>query len=123
MALPIYYDKDADLSRLAGKTVAVMGYGSQGNAHSLNLQHSGVDVVVGLRKDSPSVRKAEGAGLRVLPVADAARAADIVMLTLPDETAAQIYHEEVAPNLRPGDYLAVAHRSEERRVGKECKQR
>jgi ketol-acid reductoisomerase len=109
MALNIYYDKDADLSRLKGKTVAVMGYGSQGHAHSQNLHHSGVDVIVGLRKDSPSVRKAEGAGLRVLPVAEAANKADIVMLTLPDETAAQTYHEDVAPNLRPGNYLAVAH--------------
>ncbi len=109
MALQIFYDKDADLSRLEGKTVAVMGYGSQGHAHSQNLHHSGVDVIVGLRKDSPSLRKAEGAGLRVLPVAEAASRADIVMLTLPDETAAQIYHEDVAPNLRPGDYLAVAH--------------
>jgi ketol-acid reductoisomerase len=86
-----------------------MGYGSQGHAHSQNLHRSGVDVIVGLRKDSPSVRKAEGAGLRVLPVAEAANKADIVMLTLPDETAAQTYHKEVAPNLRPGDYLAVAH--------------
>ncbi len=109
MALQIYYDKDADLSRLAGKIVAVMGYGSQGHAHSQNLHHSGVDVIVGLRKDSPSLHKAEAAGLRVLPVAEAASKADIVMLTLPDETAAQIYHEDVAPNLRPGDYLAVAH--------------
>ena len=109
MALNIYYDKDADLGRLEGKTVAVLGYGSQGHAHSQNLHNSGVDVIVGLRKDSPSWAKAEGAGLRVMTPAEAARAADIVMLTLPDESAAQIYTEDVAPNLQPGNYLAVAH--------------
>ena len=93
MALNIYYDKDADLGRLDGKTVAVIGYGSQGHAHSQNLHASGVNVVVGLRKDSPSWAKAEAAGLRVLTPAEAAHAADIVMLTLPDETTAQIYEE------------------------------
>jgi len=109
MALNIYYDKDADLGRLEGKTVAVLGYGSQGHAHSQNLHGSGVDVIVGLRKDSPSWAKAEGAGLRVMTPAEATRAADIVMLTLPDESAAQIYAEDVEPNLQPGNYLAVAH--------------
>jgi ketol-acid reductoisomerase len=109
MALNIYYDKDADLGRLDGKTVAVIGYGSQGHAHAQNLQASGVSVVVGLRKDSPSCAKAEAAGLRVLSPAEAAREADIVMLVLPDETAAQVYAEQIAPNLQPGNYLAVAH--------------
>ena len=109
MALSIYYDKDADLGRLEGKTVAVLGYGSQGHAHSQNLHHSGVEVIVGLRKDSKSWAKAEGAGLSVMTPAEASRAADVVMLTLPDESAAQIYEEEVAPNLQPGNYLAVAH--------------
>jgi len=109
MALNIYYDKDADLGRLDGKTVAVIGYGSQGHAHAQNLQASGVSVVVGLRKDSPSCAKAEAAGLRVLSPAEAAREGDIVMLTLPDETAAQVYEEQIAPNLQPGNYLAVAH--------------
>jgi len=109
MALNIYYDKDADLGRLEGKTVAVIGYGSQGHAHSQNLHRSGIPVLVGLRKDSPSVAKAEAAGLRVLGVAEATRAADIVMLTLPDETAAVIYAEHIGPNLEPGNYLAVAH--------------
>ena len=109
MALDIYYDKDADLGRLDGKTVAVVGYGSQGHAHSQNLHASGVNVVVGLRKDSPSWAKAESAGLRVLTPVEAAREADIVMLTLPDETAAQIYREEIEPGLQPGNYLAVAH--------------
>jgi ketol-acid reductoisomerase len=109
MALNIYYDKDADLGRLEGKTVAIIGYGSQGHAHAQNLNASGVSVVVGLRKDSGSWKKAEGAGLKVLSVDEAARAADIVMLTVPDETAAGIYEESIAPNLSNGDYLAVAH--------------
>ncbi len=109
MALNIYYDKDADLGRLDGKTVAVIGYGSQGHAHAQNLQASGVNVVVGLRKDSPSCGKAEAAGLRVTSPAEAAREADIIMLTLPDEVAAQVYEEQICPNLQPGNYLAVAH--------------
>ncbi len=109
MALRIFYDKDADLGRLEGRTVAILGYGSQGHAHALNLKASGVDVVVGLRKDSSSRPKAEAAGLRVLTPAEAARAGRIVMLTLPDEVAARVYREEVEPNLAEGDYLAVAH--------------
>jgi ketol-acid reductoisomerase len=109
MALNIYYDKDADLGRLDGRTVAVIGYGSQGHAHSQNLHASGVNIVVGLRKDSPSWAKAEAAGLRVLTPAEAAREADVVMLTLPDETAAGIYRDEIEPGLQPGNYLAVAH--------------
>jgi ketol-acid reductoisomerase len=107
--LRIFYDKDADLGRLEGKTVAILGYGSQGHAHAQNLHNSGVEVVVGLRKESPTWAKAEGAGLRVLTPAEAAKAADIVMMTLPDETTAQIYREHVEPNLSPGNYLAVAH--------------
>jgi ketol-acid reductoisomerase len=109
MALHIYYDKDADLGRLEGRSVAVIGYGSQGHAHAQNLRSSGVDVVVGLRKDSGSWAKAEKAGLRVLEPAEAAREARIVMLTVPDESMGAIYREQVAPNLEPGDYLAVAH--------------
>ena len=109
MALRIFYDKDADLGLLRGKTVAVIGYGSQGHAHAQNLHHSGVSVVVGLRKDSASVAKAQAAGLRVAPVDQAAREADVVMLALPDETMGDIYASEVAPNLQPGNYLAVAH--------------
>jgi ketol-acid reductoisomerase len=109
MALNIYYDKDADLGRLDGKTVAVIGYGSQGHAHAQNLQSSGVSVVVGLRKESSTWAKAEAAGLRVLTPAEAAREADVVMLTLPDETMADVYREQIEPQLQPGDYLAVAH--------------
>ena len=109
MALKIFYDKDADLGRLDGKTVAILGYGSQGHAHALNLKASGVDVVVGLRKDSPSVGKAERSGLRVLGVSEAVAKADIIMMTLPDESMGAIYREHVVPNLKAGKYLAVAH--------------
>jgi ketol-acid reductoisomerase len=109
VALKIFYDKDADLGRLDGKTVAILGYGSQGHAHALNLKASGVDVVVGLRKDSPSVGKAERSGLRVLGVSEAAAKADITMMTLPDESMGAIYREHVAPNLKAGKSLAVAH--------------
>ncbi len=109
MALKIFYDKDADLGRLAGKTVAVIGYGSQGHAHAQTLHQSGVSVVVGLRKESSSWAKAEGVGLRVLETADAAGEAQVVMMTLPDESMADIYREHIEPQLEPGDYLAVAH--------------
>jgi ketol-acid reductoisomerase len=109
MGLNIFYDKDADLGRLDGRTVAIIGYGSQGHAHAQNLHASGVSVVVGLRKDSGSRAKAEGAGLRVLTPAEAAREADVVMLTLPDESMPAIYHADIAPHLQPGNYLAVAH--------------
>jgi ketol-acid reductoisomerase len=109
MALNIYYDKDADLGRLSGKKVAVIGYGSQGHAHAQNLHHSGIDVVVGLRKDSASWAKAESAGLAVATVGEAARQADVVMLTLPDELAADVYASEIAGQLEPGNSLAVAH--------------
>ncbi len=109
MALKIFYDKDADLGRLDGKTVAVIGYGSQGHAHAQTLHQSGVSVVVGLRKESSSWAKAEGAGLRVLELAEAASEAQVVMMTLPDESMAEIYREHIEPQLEPGDYLAVAH--------------
>ena len=109
MDLRIFYDKDADLGRLAGKTVAIIGYGSQGHAHALNLRDSGVNVIVGLRKDSTSRAKAEAEGLRVVEPGDAAREADVVMLVVPDETAGLIYQDEIAPNLVAGNHLAVAH--------------
>ncbi len=109
MSLRIFYDKDADLGRLDGKTVAIIGYGSQGHAHALNLRDSGVRVVVGLRKDSTSRPKAENEGLRVLTPGEAAHEAQVVMLTLPDERMADIYKEDIEPHLADGDYLAVAH--------------
>ena len=105
----IFYDKDADLSLIQGKKVAILGYGSQGHAHALNLKESGVDVCVGLRDGSASVAKAKGAGLAVLAPADAVRAADLVMVLVPDEHQAQLYTDVIAPNLKQGGALAFAH--------------
>jgi ketol-acid reductoisomerase len=109
MADDIYYDKDADLGRLEGKTVAILGYGSQGHAHALNLKESGVDVVVGLRSDSSSRAKAEAAGLEVLDIADAASRGDIVMILLPDEKQAEVWEAEIADGIAPGNLLMFAH--------------
>ena len=103
------YDKDADLARLDGKTVAILGYGSQGHAHALNLKDSGVDVVVGLREDSSSVEKAKADGLRVLPIADAASEGDVVMILLPDEKQAEVYEAEIRDGIAPGNLLMFAH--------------
>ena len=105
----VYYDADADLSLLDGKTVAILGYGSQGHAHALNLKESGVNVVVGLRPDSSSRADAEAAGLDVLDVADAASRGDIVMVLLPDEKQAQIWREEIADGIAEGNLLMFAH--------------
>jgi ketol-acid reductoisomerase len=105
----LYYDQDADLSLLAGKTVAIIGYGSQGHAHALNLRDSGVDVVVGLHEGSKSRPKAEAEGLRVLPVAEAARAAQFIMLLIPDTKQAAVYKAEIEPHLQAGDTLMFAH--------------
>ena len=109
MPATIYYDADADAGLIQGRKVAILGYGSQGHAHALNLRDSGVDVRVGLRAGSSSRAKAEGAGLRVLSVAEAAAEADVVMILLPDTEQAHAYREEIAPNLSPGDSLAFAH--------------
>src|SRR5256885_15091033 len=107
--MQIYYDKDADLNALRDKQIAVIGYGSQGFAQSNNLRESGCNVTVGLRADSPSVAKAEQSGLRVLPVAKAAAEADIVMMLVPDELAADVYARDVAESMTPGKYLAFSH--------------
>jgi ketol-acid reductoisomerase len=105
----VYYEKDADRSLIAGRKVGVIGYGSQGHAHALNLKDSGIDVRVGLREGSSSVTKAENAGLRVLPVADAAAEADLVMLLGPDTEHKAIFTEHIAANLTEGDALFVGH--------------
>jgi ketol-acid reductoisomerase len=103
------YDKDADLAKLDGKIVAILGYGSQGHAHALNLKESGVDVVVGLREDSSSVEKAKADGLDVLSIADAASRGDIVMVLLPDEKQADIWEADIADGVAPGNLLLFAH--------------
>ena len=104
-----FYDKDCDLSLLKNKTVAVIGYGSQGHAHALNLKESGMNVVVGLRQDSPSAQKARDAGLAVMTAAEAAKAGDVVMMLVPDEKAPEVYERDVAPNLAEGNLLMFAH--------------
>lgn len=105
----MYYDKDANWDMMKDKTVAIIGYGSQGHAHALNLKDSGANVVVGLYEGSKSWAKAEAAGLRVMTAAEATIEADIVMMLIPDEKQAATYKREVAPNLRPGMALAFAH--------------
>jgi ketol-acid reductoisomerase len=107
--MKVYYDKDADLSLVKGKKVTIIGYGSQGHAHALNLQESGVKVTVGLRKGGASWDKAKKGGIKVAELADAVKGADIVMLLLPDEHHAQIYSEAIAPNIKKGASLAFAH--------------
>ncbi|MCI5751822.1 MAG: ketol-acid reductoisomerase [Oscillospiraceae bacterium] len=105
----IYYQQDCDLSRLDGKTVAIIGYGSQGHAHALNLKDSGVNVVVGLYEGSKSAAKAEAQGLKVVSVAEATKQADIIMILIPDEKQADLYEKDIAPNLTAGKTLAFAH--------------
>ena len=105
----IYYDKDADLKHLKGKKVAIIGYGSQGHAHANNLRDSGVDVIVGLKRDGSSWPKAVAAGLTVLETAEAAKAADVMMIVVPDELGGELYERDIAPGLRDGKYLAFAH--------------
>jgi ketol-acid reductoisomerase len=105
----MYYEKDADMSVLEGKKVAIIGYGSQGHAHALNLHESGIDVIVGLYTGSPSWEKAEDAGLRVMTAADAAKAADVIMMLVNDEKQAKIFTESIEPGLTAGKYLAFAH--------------
>lgn len=107
--MKVYYDKDADLSLIKGKSVTIIGYGSQGHAHAQNLNDSGVKVTVGVRKGGPSWGKAEKAGLKVADVADAVKQADIVMMLLPDEQIATVYKNDVEPNIKQGASLAFAH--------------
>ena len=107
--MKVFYDKDADLSLVKGKKVTIIGYGSQGHAHALNLNDSGVKVTVGLRKDGASWKKAANAGLTVKEVAEAVKDADIVMMLLPDEQIADVYNNNVAPNMKQGASLAFAH--------------
>jgi ketol-acid reductoisomerase len=105
----IYYEQDADINRLKGRTVAIIGYGSQGHAHALNLRDSGIDVVVGLYAGSKSWSKAETAGLRVLTVADAAKAANVIMILVSDHIQADLYEKDIAPHMTPGKTLMFAH--------------
>jgi ketol-acid reductoisomerase len=105
----MYYDNDADLNLLQGKTVAILGYGSQGHAHSLNLKDSGIDVVVGLRPDSASVEQARSNGLEVTDVADAASRGEIVMVLLPDEKHGEVWREQIRDGIAPGNTLLFGH--------------
>ncbi len=109
MAMTVYYDRDADISIIRSKKVTILGYGSQGHAHALNLKDSGVDVTVGLRAGSSSRKKAEQAGLKVADIEAAVKGADVVMVLLPDENQGQVYREKIEPNIRKGATLAFAH--------------
>ena len=107
--MQVYYDKDADLSIIQSKKVAIIGYGSQGHAHANNLKESGVEVIVGLRSGSSSTIKAENAGLTVMSIEDATKNADVVMILAPDEHQATLYNEQIEPNLKSGTAIAFAH--------------
>ncbi len=109
MSATIYYATDADPTKLEGKKIAILGYGSQGHAHALNLQESGHNVIVGLYKGSSSIKKAEEDGLQVMESAEACKNADIIMMLVPDHLMGQIYSEDVLPNLLPGNTLMFAH--------------
>jgi len=107
--MKVYYDKDADLSLIKGKQVTIVGYGSQGHAHAQNLTDSGVNVTVGLRRGGASWNKVEAAGIKVAEVAEAVKAADLVMILLPDESQPAVYYSDIEPNLKQGATLAFAH--------------
>jgi ketol-acid reductoisomerase len=109
LALKVYYDSDADLSLLQGKKIAVIGYGSQGHAHALNLKESGCEVIVGLYEGSKSAAKAQADGLTVMNTDEAAKAADIIMILAPDESQKEIFDRDIRPNLKDGDTVMVAH--------------
>ncbi|MZQ75396.1 MAG: ketol-acid reductoisomerase, partial [Peptoclostridium sp.] len=105
----MYYEKDADMNVLKGKKIAVIGYGSQGHAHSLNMKESGLDVVIGLHAGSKSAEKAKAAGFEVMSAADAAKASDVIMILIPDEKQKSVYESDIAPNLKAGKALVFAH--------------
>src|SRR6476660_3561252 len=106
----VYYDRDADLNLIKAKKVAIIGYGSQGRAHALNLKDSGAaNVVIGLKAGSPTIKKAEADGFKVMTVAEAAGWADLMMMATPDELQADIYKADIAPNIRDGAAIAFAH--------------
>src|SRR5215204_3013266 len=105
----LYYDNDADLSLLTGKTIAVIGYGSQGHAHALNAKDNGMNVVIGLHPSSKSIEKAKADGLEVYSVAEATAKADVVMMLVPDTKQAEIYEQDIAANLKDGAMLMFAH--------------
>ena len=107
--MKVFYDKDAELGKIRDKNVAIIGFGSQGHAHAQNLTDSGVKVVVGLRKDGGSWKKAVAAGLTVKEVPEAVKDADVIMILIPDETQGDVYKDEIGPNLKKGAYLAFAH--------------
>ena len=109
MAVTIYYEQDVDPSVIQGMKVAIIGYGSQGHAHALNLKDSGVDVRVGLREGSSSWAKAEEAGLKVMNMDDAAEEADLIMILVPDEKQPEVYEQHIASHLKEGNTLAFAH--------------
>src|SRR5208282_3824339 len=104
-----FYEKDGNIEPLKGKKIAIIGYGSQGHAHALNLRDSGLDVVVGLPESSKSRAKAEAAGLRVLSTEDAAKAAQVMMILVPDHIQGDLYSQDIAPHLTPGKTLMFAH--------------
>lgn len=105
----IYYDRDADLELLKGRKIAIIGYGSQGHAHALNLRDSGLEVVVGLREGSRSAARAREAGLEVLPTAEAAKVGEVVMILVPDQNQREVYYQEIRPNLKENNVLCFAH--------------
>lgn len=107
--MKVYYEADANLDLLKNKKIAVLGFGSQGHAHALNLKESGMNVCVGLRADSASVEKAKAGGLEVKSVAEAVKSSDVIMILLPDQTQKSVYDSEIAPNLKSGDTLAFGH--------------
>ncbi|CAN5688375.1 ketol-acid reductoisomerase [soil metagenome] len=109
MPAKVYYDNDASLEPLLGKTVAIIGYGAQGHAHAQNLRDSGLNVVVGLHESSKSADKAKADGLRVATVADASKEADVIMILVPDQTQKKVYEASILPNLEPGNMLMFAH--------------